>query len=295
MSTGSASPSLAVVPIHNPGGTESFSAGFLVPHTLPEAMEIAKVLAQSDYLPGDYRGKPANVVVAMQLGAEVGLSALQSVQNICVINGHPQLYGDALIALVQGSPLCELYEDGFDDSGQYGWARTKRKGRKVSEQVFSMAMAKKAGLLGKKGPWQLYPERMCKMRARSWLCRDTYPDVLKGLSRLQVIERDMVKDIQAEVLPDGPSPGEQPSRVVSPAPVEVAVETATTATEPDENYQLVVKLILGSLAEAKTPDELRAIREEIQNLPADIQQQAGLVDAWNTRKRQLESDPPVEG
>src|ERR1700675_1915912 len=44
-----------------------------------------------------------------------------------------------------------------------------------------MAMAEQARLTQKEGPWQSYPRRMLKMRARSWTIRDGFADVLRGL------------------------------------------------------------------------------------------------------------------
>src|SRR5260370_1118788 len=46
---------------------------------------------------------------------------------------------------------------------------------------FSIAMAEQAQLTRKEGPWQSYPQRMLKMRARSWTIRDGFADVLRGL------------------------------------------------------------------------------------------------------------------
>ncbi|MFZ2541105.1 MAG: hypothetical protein WAW75_04945, partial [Gallionella sp.] len=45
---------------------ESFS---LVPKTLNEAMELAKIIADSDLAPKDYKGKPGNVLISVQMGA----------------------------------------------------------------------------------------------------------------------------------------------------------------------------------------------------------------------------------
>ena len=59
--------------------------------------------------------------------------------------------------------------------------------------------AKRAGLLGKKGPWTEYPQRMLQMRARSWALRDGFADVLKGLS-----VREEAQDIPETIEPSGP-------------------------------------------------------------------------------------------
>jgi hypothetical protein len=62
------------------------------PTNLSEAMALAKMIAQSDLAPKDYKGKPGNVLIAMQFGAELGVAPMQSVQNIAVINGRPSLW-----------------------------------------------------------------------------------------------------------------------------------------------------------------------------------------------------------
>ena len=67
----------------------------LVPQTLTEATELAGLLAQSTIVPIDFRGKPGDVLVAMMMGGEVGLSPIQSLQNIAVINGRPCIWGDS--------------------------------------------------------------------------------------------------------------------------------------------------------------------------------------------------------
>jgi hypothetical protein len=44
-----------------------------------------------------------------------------------------------------------------------------------------VADAKAAKLWGKSGPWTDYPRRMLKFRARGFVLRDVFGDVLKGL------------------------------------------------------------------------------------------------------------------
>lgn len=154
--------------------------------SLNEAMDYSKLIAESDLAPKDYRGKPGNVLIAMQFGAEIGLLPLQAIQNIAVINGRPAIWGDAMIALVQNHPLCEsIVEEVKNDTA---YCAVKRRGEEVHVAKFSMADAKKAGLLGKPGPWTNYPERMLQMRARGFALRDKFSDVLKGLALREEIE-----------------------------------------------------------------------------------------------------------
>ena len=154
------------------------------PATLTEAVQFSEMLASSSMVPRAYQGKPQDVLVCVQWGYEMGLAPMQALQNIAVINGKPSVYGDAAMALVQASPVCEDVEEYFEDEGTpnpVAVCVAKRKGRKPVTARFSVEDAKRAGLWGKQGPWSAYPKRMMQMRARGFALRDAFPDVLKGM------------------------------------------------------------------------------------------------------------------
>ena len=151
----------------------------LMPATLTEAMEFAGFLSKSTIVPKDFANNPGNILVAIQWGMELGLQPMQAMQNIAVINGRPSLWGDAVIALVRASPLCEYVKE--TDDGETATCRVKRRGEDEHIATFSMADAKTAGLVGKQGPWSQYPKRMRQMRARGFALRDMFADVLRGM------------------------------------------------------------------------------------------------------------------
>ena len=171
----------------------------LNPKSLDEAIRFAEVLSKSNIVPKDFAGNPGNILVAIQWGMELGLQPMQAMQSIAVINGRPSLWGDAVIGLVRGSPLCEyIYET---DDGHAATIRVKRRGEEEQVRTFSMDDAKQAGLLGKSGPWSSYPKRMRQMRARAFALRDVFPDVLRGMPVAEEvqdtpIEKDMGAAIQ---------------------------------------------------------------------------------------------------
>lgn len=151
---------------------------------MAEAMQFSEMLSSSSMVPKAYQGKPQDILVCVQWGYEMGLAPMQALQNIAVINGKPSVYGDAAMALVQASSVCEDIEEYFEDEGTpnpVAVCVAKRKGRKPVVAKFSVEDAKRAGLWGKQGPWQAYPKRMMQMRARGFALRDAFPDVLKGL------------------------------------------------------------------------------------------------------------------
>lgn len=169
------------------------------PTTITEAIQFSEMLASSQMVPKQYQGKPQDIMVCVQWGMELGLAPLQALQNIAVINGKPSVYGDAAMALVQASPLCEGVEEFIEGEGTtnpIAVCVAHRKGRKPVRSTFSVEDAKRAGLWGKQGPWQAYPKRMLAMRARGFALRDAFPDVLKGL-----ITAEEAQDYPAEDKP----------------------------------------------------------------------------------------------
>jgi hypothetical protein len=165
------------------------------PKSYDEALKMAREVAQSDFVPKAYSGKPGNVLVAWQMGAELGLKPMQAVQNIAVINGQPGLWGDAVPALIMAQPdfidMIESWEGGTAK------CTMKRKDRADVTREFSDADVTKAQL-GGKDTYVKYGKRMKQMRARAWAARDMWADVLKGLG---VVEEIMTNEI--DVTPNG--------------------------------------------------------------------------------------------
>jgi hypothetical protein len=187
------------------------------PTTLTEAMTFSDMLANSSMVPRAYQGKPQDILVCVQWGMEMGLAPMQALQNIAVINGKPSVYGDALMALVQASPVCEDIEEFFEHEGTpnpVAVCVAKRKGRKPVTAKFSVEDAKRAGLWAKQGPWTAYPKRMMQMRARGFALRDAFPDVLKGM-----ITAEEAQDYQEETKPRQVAKPANPLDMVAPPPM----------------------------------------------------------------------------
>lgn len=170
---------------------EKKPANGMMPQTIEQADKIATIIASSNLAPKDFKGKPADTLVAVMMGMEIGLNPMQAVQNIAVINGRPTLWGDAMLALVQGHPAFLSIEETLDKSTMTATCIVTRKGGKPHVSTFSQENAKKAGLWAKQGPWTQYPEVMLKMRARGFALRDQFSDALKGISSAEE-QRDII-------------------------------------------------------------------------------------------------------
>jgi len=175
--------------------TKEIATFSLTPSNLNEAMQFSEMIAASSLVPRDFKNKPGDTLVAIQMGSELGLPPMQALQNIAVINGRPCVWGDALPALAKNHPKYEKMEETFDESTMTATCVIKRKGEKAEVRTFSQADAQVAGLWNKEGTWKKYPKRMLQMRARSFAIRDVFPDALKGLyvaeDALDIPEKDM--------------------------------------------------------------------------------------------------------
>ena len=192
----------------------------LRPQTFEQLGQFAAMAARSSMVPQAYRGKPEDIMLAVQMGSEVGLAPMQALQNIATINGRPALWGDAQLGLCKMHSAWVSIEETTTGAGDAMRARCVviRNGEPPVVREFGYAEAKQAGLWGKAGPWTQYPARMMQMRARGFALRDAFPDALRGL----------LSEHEAQ---DTPPPAYTGTTIESTAtPV---VETAQTAPDGD--------------------------------------------------------------
>ncbi len=154
----------------------------LILETFEDMYRYAKCVVLSELCPAGLK-TAEKVVVAIQTGAELGMTTMRSLNSIYVVNGAARLYGDTPLALVRQSGLMEWITETFEgeDDELQAVCRVKRKGDpEPAERRFSVQDATLGGLWGKVGPWRQYPKRMLQMRARSWALRDVFPDCFGG-------------------------------------------------------------------------------------------------------------------
>ena len=188
-----------------PGVVAGATPQALVPTSFEGVFRMAQVISASGMAPKGM-DTPEACTVAILNGLEIGLTPMQAVQLIAIVNGRPTVWGDAAKALCLGSPMCEDIVETLEGTGDYMVARcvAKRKGKSPSIGEFSVAKAKKAGLWNKSGPWQQYPERMLQVRARAFALRDAFPDVLRGVAIRE--EMEDVADVRDVTPPPAPPP-----------------------------------------------------------------------------------------
>lgn len=179
---------------------EGFS---FLPRTFEEAERYATLIANSAICPSSFKGRPGDVLVILQMGHELKLKPMQALRTLGCINGIPFVYGDGLLALVKRHPdfldIKEWIEGDMSSKNLSAHCTVSRRGQTAQTRTFSLQDAETAGLLSKPGPWKQYLKRMLQHRARSFACRDVFPDALFGL----ISEEEAVSVPATHIVPSG--------------------------------------------------------------------------------------------
>jgi hypothetical protein len=228
---------------------------------LGEAMKFAEMIAKSTMVPKDYVGKAENILVAVMMGAELGLKPFQAMQNIAVINGRPSIWGDATLGLIQAHPECEYVEEedlGVIEKQGSATCKIQRKGCPLVVNTFTIEMAKKAGLYNKQGPWTQYPARMLKMRARGFSARDAFSDVLKGIN---IAEESMDLPEEKDITPikDRVNNLIKQKSNNHQETMEAKAEAKQEEVKAQDDSDLLI--VINKIDSANTIDELKATKE----------------------------------
>jgi len=186
---------------------------------LPSAVELAKAVAHTEFVPTGLRGNPAAITAAILYGDEVGLGPMQSLAHIAVIEGRPSLSSEAMRGLVLAAGHEVWVEDASASRVTVGG---RRKDSDTPTRVtWTMDDARRAGIAGKKN-WQRYPRQMLMARAMAELARAIFADAVGGLAATEELDDSGATDDTAA--PDTASGTRRRRRAtlapVSPAPAE---------------------------------------------------------------------------
>lgn len=237
----------------------------LTPTSIDEATTLATMLSKSVLVPEHFRGKPSDVFMAVSYGLELGMPPVTSLMSIAVIKGKPALYAHAMVALVLDSGKCEYFRR-VESSSRHAIYETKRRGNpEPLRYEFNEAMAKAAGLLG--GMFSKYSQQMYEARAKAYLAKDCYPDVLHGLSSYEETESEA--PVAARSVVDEFS---QPAPMAKPVAVAVPVEVieAEVVEEPapiDVESDLVDEPnLIDQMLGTKSMEELDGLLPQLRTL-----------------------------
>ena len=163
---------------HNPISSGAISQLAEQAAAMEAAHRLGTALADSDLAPRDYKGKPGNAAVAILYGAELGLSPIQSIQQIFVVHGSPAIYARTMVALIKARGYTVQTVSSTDEA-----VTVKAADPRTGLEEFStwdIARARKAGYLTNK-KYDSDPQAMLYAKAATEVCRKIAPEVLLGI------------------------------------------------------------------------------------------------------------------
>ncbi len=207
------------------------------------------------------------VMVSIQMGAEIGVPPMTALRNIAIINGRPAIWGDLPLAQAERSgKLVDISEviEGAGDKMVATCTIVKRGRSTPYTSSFSVTDAKTAKLWGKAGPWTEYPRRMLALRARAFAIRDAFPECLGGFYL-----REEAEDIPvAEAKPVGsagllnklkpvsePFEDEPTDADFAPLPNDGTPDDGDWQPSPEEIEEIRAREIADARAEGLFPEE----------------------------------------
>lgn len=149
------------------------------PEVLNTAVKLAGQIANTDFVPKAFRGKPEAVMAALLTGREIGLGPMTALQRIHVIEGKASLDAQGMRAQLLAAGHDMWIVDSTPERCTVGG---RRRGSDHEQTVtWTMADARTAGLANK-AVWKAYPRQMLQARATAELCRLIAPDALGGMA-----------------------------------------------------------------------------------------------------------------
>lgn len=144
---------------------------------LDDAIILSKTLAMAAVMPAALRGKGPDVLAMILYGQDLGLSPMQAIQGIYVVNGKPQMSAQLWIALARraGHRISVLDHTVTACTVEIKRGDTGEEHR----ETFTIEDAQRAKLAGK-DVWLQYPKRMLLARAVSDCCRFICPEIAFG-------------------------------------------------------------------------------------------------------------------
>lgn len=138
----------------------------------------AEKLAGASLLPAQYQRQPANILLAIQTGAPLGFTAMQSIHGIHVIKGKPTMSADMTAAAVRRAGH-KLRITGDDTHAVAVLIRSDDPDFEYRCE-WTLDRAKQAGLLGN-DTWAKYPAAMLRARAITEVARAGASEALYGV------------------------------------------------------------------------------------------------------------------
>ena len=213
-------------------------------------MEMAEFLSNTEIIPKEYRKKPGNIYVAAEMGTAHGWGPIQAMQNIAVVHGTPQLYAEAMRALVIMAGHKFQVHERTATSCRVTIERSD--GLSSADVTYTIQEATQAGDVAKNPNYKTRPQRMLFARATSIAVGDACPELKLGMavegdidvggadafgSPVEALQAttEAVAAIEApEPAKKASKPAEAPQAAAEPEDAEIVPDEPEQADEPTQ-------------------------------------------------------------
>jgi hypothetical protein len=189
-------------------------------YTLEGVLALSKTLANAKgFLPETLKTE-GEIAAVILTGLELGLPPMVTLRSLHMVKGKVVIDAALQLGLMMARAGCrvEWLADGTD--GKVARLKLERPGQKPFESVYTVEMAKQAGLMGNSN-WQKNPAAMLRARAASAAGKAYCPDVMAGIYDPSELE-DLLQQQSVERIRDIAVANTQPAP--APAPTRTAVQ-----------------------------------------------------------------------
>ena len=145
-----------------------------------QAKRAELMAGAGEVLPRTYRNNPAALLVAFEYADALGIPRVNALTSIHLVDGKPTASADLIGALVRRAGH-KLRVTGDETYAEAVIIRADDPDFIPAPIRWDEQRARKAGLWGKKGPWQNYPGAMMRSRAITEAARMWASDALYGV------------------------------------------------------------------------------------------------------------------
>lgn len=194
---------------------------------------------------------PGDALARIMAGAELGLSAIQSVRAIRMIGDAQNVDASVMQALCMRHPSCEEFHF-VESTDRRATLHVKRRDRPRQVVVYTIEDAERAKLVKKDGAWEKNPKQMLRARCKSEAARLEFPDLMYGIGAIEDYADSGI------------------------TVVEVQTPTVTQVEDASARYEALAKSLVSQVHAAASTEEKRAAKASIKA----AKDSGDLVNPW---------------
>ncbi|MBP2333077.1 hypothetical protein [Corynebacterium freneyi] len=289
------------MPLTTPSSSQALASLKEQAEAMGAAMQVAEAMCSTELVPKQYRGKPHDGAAAILYGAELGLNAIQSLQQVMVINGKPGVEARTMVGLLRAHGYrFDVTENTDTAVTVVGTAPT---GETYTAR-WTIDMAQQAGYT-KNSLYKQIPAAMLYAKSATEVCRRLGSHILSGIA-YSVEELRLSEPVQAQATrADRPTAGggavsaieaarsRMHARQDEQAPVDVSEMQEAPAVDAQAviDGNAMLRELLDGLVASRSEEEMQTkVGAHVSKLGDDEAALAVLREAWTERAAEIAAE-----